>query len=378
MGNGCSSSKLGSSLQVQYPWTSNQDMGSESPAKKLGNLTQAEYYWRSDQDPFSDEKNAKWEAYVEKDNIAFEGAYQKYLTQKGPPYINLLNKPYRIDFLTWRQISLKDSKLQRPIKRILNEKKNFNVKKYYKVKPAYFWRSDTDPFSSLENATWRPYDEEDNCILEEGYQKYLLNSENDFELALKKASNYKVNFKLWRQSSLINASLQIPFKREEIIDQDIPEFFWRSDKDPYSSEEKASWSPYDYGDSLYLEKSYQMFINEGGPAVIDLGSKSKYSIDFKNWIQFQKSKPNKQRPIIRGNSEKIKFIVRKDRWDGGKLNLKDNYFNKGKTISHNSIRNLNLVEALKSKDKDKNKNYLETKKNFNSKNNTFFTFLWEI
>ena len=285
-------------------------------------------------------------------------------------------KDYKVDFSIWKQISLNDSSIQRPIKRVADDIPSgplshpFSIpRNSMKVKYIYFWRSDADPFSSLRYATWRPYDDEDNLILEEGYQKFLID-ENEFEITLEKAISYKVNFKLWKQISTLNSFLQRPFKREEIADEDIPEYFWRSDTDPFSSEEKASWSPYDYGDSLFLEDSYQKFINGVGPAVVDLGKK--YQIDFKNWIQFQKLKPSKQRPIMRGRSEKIKFIVRKDRWDGGDFNQKDNYFNEKKIIDH--TEGVDLKDILNSNNKD---NKQKLRRILDSQKNTF-TFFWEV
>ena len=285
-------------------------------------------------------------------------------------------KDYKVDFSIWKQISLNDSSIQRPIKRVADDIPSgplshpFSIpRNSMKVKYIYFWRSDADPFSSLRYATWRPYDDEDNLILEEGYQKFLID-ENEFEITLEKAISYKVNFKLWKQISTLNSFLQRPFKREEIADEDIPEYFWRSDTDPFSSEEKASWSPYDYGDSLFLEDSYQKFINGVGPAIVYLGTK--YQIDFKNWIQFQKSKANKQRPIMRGRSEKIKFIVRKERWDCVELCQKDNYFNEKKIIAN--AESVELEKILKSKNKEnkeKLRQILESKKKT-------LTFLWEV
>ena len=70
-------------------------MGNKVSTKKPESPAQAQYYWRSDQEPFSDEQNAKWETYKEEDNIAFEEAYQKYLTKKGSSQINLQKRHYK-------------------------------------------------------------------------------------------------------------------------------------------------------------------------------------------------------------------------------------------------------------------------------------------
>ena len=119
---------------MQLNLFSDQDIRNECSTKKLENSIQANYYWRSDADPFSDEKNAKWQAYGEEDNITLEEAYQIYSTKKGPKCINLQKSNYKIDFSTLRQISLKDSKLQRPIKRTVNEVILSNEKKYEQQK----------------------------------------------------------------------------------------------------------------------------------------------------------------------------------------------------------------------------------------------------
>ena len=172
----------------------------------------------------------------------------------------------------------------------------------------YFWRSDSNPFSDLQLAEWQPYDLEDIIILEEGYQKYL--TDNKFEeVQLKKASSYKVNFSTWTQFFLNDTTRQRPLKREasiiELKDHNTKptQFFWRSDPNPFSSKEKALWSPYNDEDSKFLEASFQKYSAGNGLVLVKLGDK--YNIDFKNMIQVSISDPEKKRPIKRENNSKL-------------------------------------------------------------------------
>ena len=269
-------------------------------------ILKTKFYWRSDADPFSPEENSKWEPFAEEDDLLLEDAYQKYIAKIGPSEISLKKaSQYKVSFILWKEISVKSPFLQRPIKREeeADKLKSYPNEKILKPKqPAqYFWRSDRNHFSSEIHASWECYHEEDNLIIEEAYQEFLLN--NLTEIKLRKASDYKINFQLWKQISLNNSSAQRAIKRElqkNFIE--IPEYFWRSDQNPFSSEENAIWTPYDYGDSIFLEKSYNDYLGGQGPVEIDLGKA--YRINFKHWLQKSKHDPDKQRPILRSLSKR--------------------------------------------------------------------------
>ena len=76
----------------------------------------------------------------------------------------------------------------------------------------YFWWSDPDPFSSEKNATWQAYAAEDNILLEEAYQNFLLLNKA-FHTIAKKANNYIADFSTWCQYSIKESNNQRPFKR---------------------------------------------------------------------------------------------------------------------------------------------------------------------
>ena len=109
---------------------------------------------------------------------------------------------------------------------------------------------------------------------------------------------------------------------------------------------------------FFLEKAYQLYLSGQGPVEVDLGDE--YKIHFKHWIQSSKTNLDKQRPIVRGRSEQIKFIVRKDRWESSNNFItQDNLFN----AKHNN--------AMINPEEDRIKRKLTKQKNH-------FIFTWEV
>lgn len=182
-------------------------------------------------------------------------------------------------------------------------------KKDQELKIQYLWRSDSNPDSDSKNAQWKSYDDEDITVIEEGYQKYSANNIYK-EVNLKKAANYKVDFSSWIQSCVNDFNRQRPFKREISIleikkpKDENPQFFWRSDKDPFSKEEIAEWTPYDSEESKFLETSYQKYLSGQGPNVVKLGDK--YNVDFKYMMQIHILDTKRQRPVKREQTLKPK------------------------------------------------------------------------
>ena len=72
----------------------------------------------------------------------------------------------------------------------------------------FFWRSDPDPFSDLQNAMWTPYDEGDCQFLENHYQI------QSPEVFLGEPPKYKVIFKKMMQINLKETWRQRPIRRE--------------------------------------------------------------------------------------------------------------------------------------------------------------------
>ena len=66
------------------------------------------------------------------------------------------------------------------------------------------------------------------------------------------------------------------------------------------------------GDTLFLEKNYQAFLNFGPPEV-KLGEE--YMINFAKMIQFSIKNEKRQRPIKRDLPKNVINIVRKNRLD---------------------------------------------------------------
>lgn len=333
------------------------------------------FYWRSDTHPFSSSNNTEWKPYEQQDNEILEKAYQKFIINKGPSEVHLKKAAgYKVDLISWTQISLADSFLQRRVERVeLVENMEFQSIHKSLINVKYFWRSDANQFSADVNAIWEPYEDEENLFLEKAYQNFI-NQKGPAEIILIN-SKFKVNFSVWKQFSNGTPYFERPCKRQAFVvnekvnieqkyegkkeaendkKYDInSEYFWRSDPNPFSSEENAIWSPYDYGDSIYIEKSYKKYLYSKGPEEVDLSDK--YKINFLHWRQISKFNQTKQRTIVRGPSNKIKLVFRKDRW-GSDFNIKDHLFEEQEiTTDHN-------VEFLK----------------FYQKNQYTDQFLWEV
>ena len=91
-------------------------------------------------------------------------------------------------------------------------------------------------------------------------------------------------------------------------------FFWRSDPDPFSPQKNSTWTPYDEGDSQFLEEQFQLYLQNKNPEVL-LGTPPKYKIDFKKWLQINLNETWRQRPIKRDLPSNMINIVRFNRFD---------------------------------------------------------------
>ena len=169
----------------------------------------------------------------------------------------------------------------------------------------FFWRSDEDPFSDPKNAKWTAYDPLLSLRIEEAYQRYM-SKKGPAEMIINE--RYKLNFQLMNQICIQQEYKRRPIKREEIGHQ----FFWRSDPNPFSSPSNAQWTPYDMGDTLFLEDSYQNFLNKGVAEVV-LGEQ--YKVNFPKMMQISQMNQNNQRPIRRDLPKNVLNIVRRDRFD---------------------------------------------------------------
>ena len=227
----------------------------QSANLEKNSLEAVKYLWRSDTNPFSSTTQASWEPYEKEDIYIMEKAYQKFVCKKGPPEILLKKvKNHKVDFSCWNQISLKNSFLQRPFKRIVIQIKGSNNLK-----------SDLKEFWFVE----------------------------DFEHKIEEIKNLEANRSPFFSESIQNKKIL------EDLNCNLQFFFWRSDADPFSSLKNAIWTQYNERDSLYLEDSYQKYLI-GGPDEVLLEN-SKYKINFKVWLQISISTPFKRRPICRGN-----------------------------------------------------------------------------
>jgi len=95
-------------------------------------------------------------------------------------------------------------------------------------------------------------------------------------------------------------------------------FLWRSDPNPWSDNDNATWSPYYEGDNAFLNVQYQLFL-KNPKTETTLGNPPRYQIDFYNWVQININDKFRQRPIKRRNSLFNIIIPRFNRVDSNAL-----------------------------------------------------------
>lgn len=89
-------------------------------------------------------------------------------------------------------------------------------------------------------------------------------------------------------------------------------FFWEFTPNLISPENTHFWIPYDQGDCYFLEKKFQLFLQNKKSEVCFLETPSKSKIDFKHWVKFDADEI--ERPITREVPSNITNIVRFDRF----------------------------------------------------------------
>jgi len=169
------------------------------------------FYWQSNLNPFSKNESQTWNAYD--DNIQFHLnlKYKQYLEDKNNFYFPLLHPSnnYNVDFKDMRQVHQNDTYRIRPIK-------------VEKLKPTlinktdqdfvFFWKANKDPWNQNEETLWSPYDEEDQFILKEAYNKYLEHKIENI-VNLKILDHHFIDFSKMVQSDKLNPYKQRPVQR---------------------------------------------------------------------------------------------------------------------------------------------------------------------
>ena len=199
------------------------------------------YSWRSDSNPFSDSENAVWQPYDDEDIIAIEEGYQKYLSNNAFEEINLKKASnYKVNFSTWMQSCLSD------LTRIRIFKREISKEEQKTENPKFFWRSDKDPFSPIENAEWTPYDSETSKFLESSYQKYR---DGQGPNVVKLGDKYNIDFQFMMQISIADIKRQRPIKKENPSKPKTT----KTNKIYYCSNNNCKSKKLFYNDSLCLE-----------------------------------------------------------------------------------------------------------------------------
>jgi len=240
---------------------------------------------------------------------------------------------------------------------------------------VFFWKISFGPYSNHQEKKWQPFDEANQKHLNLLYQNFCKNTNNYIFNLLSPANDCALNFKkqilfdfdtkmlyaikLEEQTnkqiqistqieinlddhencaqtinkieiknneennkSQINLEIQnqpsINHKEKKIIPLQNDEellFFCRSNKDPWDSDQKATWTPYDLEDELKLKLGYQQYLIENKKNFIDLKYPQDHFIDFSKMLQINKHNPNLKRPVKRSHSKLVTNVFRISRFD---------------------------------------------------------------
>jgi len=223
--------------------------------------------------------------------------------------------------------------------------------------------------------------------------KNKLNKINDNSPIDKSASLKKKDFKkidadlkphnpfFKKMNSLHNSKSDLLIKECQIL-----KFFWKSNLNPFNSNEQEEWEAYDQNNQDYLNQKYQVYCQfENENIVFLLPPLDNYYIDFKEKSQIHRYDNYKCRPIkceeILNNSP---FLV------NPQINFEENHLiNKFQAqfllstdkSNKKSISNIDLKQDLESLDKSDikknihNKNMICKKESINSKEE--FIFFWK-
>jgi len=143
------------------------------------------FYFQSNSNPFDENQIKKWERYdtINQNNLNLK--YEFYLKNKKIFCFPLLHPydKYNVDFKEMKQIHQIDTL----------KKLNIKVEKLQKEDFQFFWKANKDPWNEKEEPIWVPYDEEDQSVLIEAYNNFLL---DDFRniADLKKPAYHFINF----------------------------------------------------------------------------------------------------------------------------------------------------------------------------------------
>jgi len=77
----------------------------------------------------------------------------------------------------------------------------------------------------------------------------------------------------------------------------VYKFSWKSNSDPYNSNEIEEWTVYDPSHQIYLNQKYQEYLQDSSKFIVNLLSPSNYAINFKKNNQFLITNEYRSRPI---------------------------------------------------------------------------------
>jgi len=175
---------------------------------------QYKFFWKSNNDPYNKQEAEKWEPYDQNNQIQLNQDYFIFKKNENQANFNLKSPAnnYGINFKTMFQYSLTDQNKQRKIKIENQINKKYSEDKEEEI--LFFWKSNSDPWNKNIEDIWTPYDMEDELILKNAYEKFLINNSNK-TVDLKNLKDYYIDFSQMLQINKNDKYKSRPIQRND-------------------------------------------------------------------------------------------------------------------------------------------------------------------
>ncbi len=190
------------------------------------------------------------------------------------------------------------------------ENKLTNKKRPLSLKYVFYWKTNEDPFDQTKEAIWKEYDQNNQIHLNEKYEVFLRDNDNFKILLLPPSHIYLVNL-LENYQEII----QLNKRKRLILPNKKNLFFWKSNTDPWNLREKSLWTLYDLEDQIFLNKTYNYFLNNPELSESNLITIPNFFIRFNKMLQINKYQSSRVRQIDLTIPSLISNIFRANRFD---------------------------------------------------------------
>jgi len=176
------------------------------------------FYWRSNLDPFNSYEIPSWDPYDLNNLNYLNLKYTEFIQDPNNYCVTLLHplNNYEIDFLDMLQRH-RTEKRSRPIKveECIEEKKedlkeeiayeSHNDSESESEKDfLFFWKANIEPWEIKELPNWAPYDQEDQYILSQAYNTFLIDQTQN-KVDLKKPADHFIDLSQMMQFNKIDS-----------------------------------------------------------------------------------------------------------------------------------------------------------------------------